>query len=118
MLGTIGFENLSIDCIIGERPEERTSEQTIFVTLHVKYDFRRSAASDQLSDSIDYVSLANDCRDVAFAGKYQMIESYASKVLDRLLSSYEIEEARIIVKKPGGLDSADYAFVELVKRKV
>lgn len=116
MLGTIGFENLSIDCIIGERPEERISSQTIFVTLHVEYDISRCALSDQLMDSIDYVSLAEDCREEALKGQYQMIECYASRVLDRIFRKYPIEEARIVVRKPNGLDSAECAFVNLVRR--
>ena len=117
MLGTIGFENLHIECIIGELPEERDRIQSIFVSLKVDCDFSACSSSDHLDDTVDYVSLADDCKQEAIDGRYQMLETYACRVLDRILKRYPVSKASILVKKPCGLNEADHTFVELMKRK-
>lgn len=117
MQGTIGFENLRIECVIGDLPEEREKEQSIFVSLKVKCDFSKCTASDRLEDTVDYVALADACRLEAVKGKYHMLEAYAGNTLDRLLTSYPISEAWICVKKPNCVQNADHTLVELSKRK-
>ena len=118
MQGIIGFNNYHIRCIMGERPEERQVEQSIYVSVRVRSDFSACAASDDLKDTVDYVSIADVCLREAQEGKYFLLEAYASRVLDRLLENHGVLEASIEVKKPLGLPSADCSFVELTKRKL
>lgn len=117
MLGTIGFKRLKINCIIGELPDERESPQTIEVSLKVVYDFSACSLSDELSDTIDYVSLADLCTREAREGKYRMLETYASRTLEKILREFPIHSVSIHVSKPGGLTHADCSFVELTGEK-
>lgn len=116
MLGTIGFENLKIECVIGDLPEERERKQVIYVSLKVKHDFSKCTSSDLLEDTIDYVALAEECREEAVEGQYRMLEAYAGRTLDRILTAYPISEAWISVKKPEALLNAEHTLVELTKR--
>lgn len=117
MLGTIGFDNYTIRCIIGELAEERKNEQLILVSIRVLTDFSECVQSDEINDTVDYVAIANICTEVALKGNFFLLETYANRVLDTLLDSFSIHSARIIVKKPNGLDNADHSIVELKKDK-
>ncbi len=117
MLGTIGFDNYKIRCIIGELPEERIKQQSIFVSIRVLSDFSQCVQSDNLNDTVDYVAIAKLCTEVAKKGNFYLVETYANRVLDTLLDSFPIQSARITVKKPLGLEDADHSIVELEKNK-
>ncbi|ADI38005.1 putative dihydroneopterin aldolase [Waddlia chondrophila 2032/99] len=117
MQGTIGFNHLRINCIIGDLPEEREKVQEIEVSVKVACDFYACSLSDDLADTVDYVSLAAACRREAEEGRYHMLETYASRTLDKLLEEFPIDYAWIQVKKASGLPDADCSFVELSKKK-
>lgn len=106
----IGFYEYKIQCIIGELPFERTHEQQILVDLKVEIDF---AHKDSLEATVDYTYLADLCRDIAQAGKYHLLETYAHAVLGKILGLDRIISGTITVKKPGAIPGAAQAFVEL-----
>jgi dihydroneopterin aldolase len=117
MKGVLGFENHRIRCIIGIGEEERSREQDILIDLKVTADFSRSAVSDQLTDTIDYLALAHLCSDLAHKNKYQLLEKFAGDVMKELFSRFPISEAWIKIKKPKGIETADFSLVELTKIK-
>ncbi|CCB87003.1 MULTISPECIES: dihydroneopterin aldolase [Parachlamydia] len=111
--GLIGFENHQIPCIIGILPHERVNTQSIYVDLKVEADFNKCSNSDDITDTVDYVALANICSEFAQEKGYMLIEKYAHDVLQKLLRDYPINWAWIKVKKPEALGSADFTTVEL-----
>ncbi|NGX41917.1 MAG: Dihydroneopterin aldolase [Chlamydiae bacterium] len=117
MIGTIGFKDLRIVCILGIEDEERVKEQEIFVDFRVTTDFSNSADSDHLEDTIDYVTLAEICTRLAKENQFQLLEKYAAEVLEAVLDNSNILEASIKVRKPKGLASAAYSFVELSRKR-
>ena len=117
MNGIIGFKNHKIRCIIGTLPEERENEQEILVDLKVKVDFASCIKSDNVQDTVDYVTLAEICTNLAQHNKYQLIETYASNVLDKILSDFNVKWAWIKVKKPQALPTAEYTTVELKRER-
>jgi 7,8-dihydroneopterin aldolase/epimerase/oxygenase len=115
MQGIIGFKQLAISCIIGDFPEEWEQEQLIYVDLKVKADFSRCAQSDNLKDTVNYVQLAEICTQMAKTKKYRLLETFAYEVLERLLADFPLSWVWISVKKPAGIQSAQYTYVELEK---
>jgi len=117
MIGSIGFKKLKIQCIIGVNPEERITEQYIYVDLKVKADFTNCADTDKFSDTVDYVRLSEICIDFAQIRKYQLLEKYASDVLKYLIAEFPVVSAWIRIEKPQAILSAECSYVELeVKR--
>lgn len=115
--GIIGIESHRISCIIGNNPHEWEQEQDIFVDVKVETDFSACAASDKLTDTIDYVQLAELCTELATKQRYHLMETFAVDVLEKLLHGYpSIRWAWIRIKKPGALPSSAYTYVELEKR--
>lgn len=118
MLGTIGFKNYRINCIIGTESDERTQMQDLLIDLKVEVDLSKVSSSGMLHDSIDYRSLALLCKDLAIEGKYLLIEKYASDALQKLFMLFPIKSAWIRVKKPKSIPDAECAFVELKRESV
>jgi dihydroneopterin aldolase len=117
MNGLIGLEQHKIYCIIGVYPEERNHEQEIYVDLKVETDFSRCIISDHIEDTINYVLLADICTALAQTKKFQLLETYAFAVLEKLLNDFAINWAWIKVSKPMAIKSVKCTTVELKRCK-
>lgn len=113
MLGAIGFKGYRINCIIGTEPHERTTLQDLFVDLKVEIDFSKVAASEKIEDTVNYVTLAAICKDMAVNGKYHLLEKYAADVLEELAGRFKLHSAFIRIEKPLAIPGAECALVEL-----
>jgi dihydroneopterin aldolase len=112
MRGTIGFNQHKIQCIIGVLPFERQDKQEILVDLKVVADFSRCAKTDSLDDTINYVAMAELCTRLAQSNHYQLLETFACEVLQKLFDQFPIQWAWIRIQKMAALSSG-YAYVEL-----
>lgn len=113
MLGTVGFENHRIDCIIGINPKERLHKQEIYVSLQVKSNFAEVALKDDLSYAVNYSTLAAFCTEWAEKKQYHMLETYAYELIHQLVDHFKLSWVKLLVKKPAAIATASYAFVEL-----
>ena len=52
---TLRLNGIDVDCIIGERPDERTRLQTLRVDVELEVD-EIAAETDELSDTVDYAA--------------------------------------------------------------
>lgn len=114
MTGIIGIEELKIECIIGVLPEERKKGQTILIDLRAEAGF---PMQDSLSDTVDYVALATQCRITAQEGKYHLLETLAADLTQILLQQFHLTSVWIKIRKPGALATANCAFVEFKRNK-
>ncbi len=115
--GVIGVYHHRIRCIIGINPEERIQDQEIQVDVKVRADFSSCAISERIEETISYVKIAEICTHLAQDRKYQLLETFASEVLDRLMADFKVDWAWIHVQKPSALSTAEYAFVELERKE-
>jgi 7,8-dihydroneopterin aldolase/epimerase/oxygenase len=111
--GHIGLKNVRIDCIIGIYEHERVREQPLYVDIKVRSAFAACASSDDIEDTLNYEQLLFLCRDVAKVGQFQLLETYATAVLNKLVREYQVEWASLVVRKPEAIAEAECAFVEL-----
>ena len=102
------LNGLDVDCIIGERPDERERPQRL--TLDVRLEIGdAAAASDELSDTVDYAELAVRIRAALVAAKCRLIERAAQVACDVCRADGKVLAARVRVTKAGavpGLASA------------
>lgn len=111
--GILGIHQHQVSCIVGIYPEERQYEQTLLFDAKIKLDLSRSLLSDRMEDTVNYVSIAQICTELAQQKKYFLLESLASDILDEYLHCFPVVWAWISIKKPAAISSAAYAFVEL-----
>jgi 7,8-dihydroneopterin aldolase/epimerase/oxygenase len=89
-LAEIIVEGLSISCIIGDLPHERNAEQVLSMDLTAQVDIRRTAESDDLSHSLDYVALADLAMQTARNGKYRLVETLAYETIRASFKQFPI----------------------------
>ena len=110
------MNGLTVDCVIGERPDERTRTQRLRVDVVLVID-DRAAETDELSDTVDYATLTEKVRAALVAAKCRMIERAAKVVCDLCLKDAKVLAAKVRVTKSGAiahLESAS-AVYEAVK---
>ena len=106
------LNNISVDCVIGELPEERVKTQRLRVDAELEIpDW--IVASDELSDTVDYAVLKNKIVAALVAAKCRMIERAAWVVRETCLADPKVSSARVTVTKYGAVPGLESASVEL-----
>ena len=96
------LNGIDVDCIIGERPDERTRTQRLRVDVVLAVD-GRAAETDELGDTVDYAALAEKIRAALVAAKCRMIERAAKVVCDLCLADEKVSAAKVRVTKSGAV---------------
>ena len=105
---TLKLNGIAVDCVIGERPDERERLQRLRVDAELEIG-ERAAESDVLADTVDYAALAEKIRAALVAAKCRMIERAAKVACDVCCGDAKVLSATVTVTKAGaipGLESA------------
>ena len=113
---TLALNDLRVDCIIGERPSERTAPQTLRLDLALDVPDETAATTDELADTVDYAALAAQVADALVQAKCRMIERAAAVALDVCRAEPRVAAARVTVTKAGAVPGLASASVTLVAR--
>jgi 7,8-dihydroneopterin aldolase/epimerase/oxygenase len=84
----------------GVLAHEREFGQPFVVYLVLEVDLAPAAASDLLSDTIDYGSLAGDVADLVAGEPVDLLESLAGRIADRCLVDHRVDTVEVTVRKP------------------
>jgi dihydroneopterin aldolase len=97
---TVSIRELRVSAVIGVRDWEREIEQTLVFAVDMAADVAKAAASDRISDALDYSAVAQTVTDVVTQGEFQLIETAAERVARQLLADYPLSWVRVEVAKP------------------
>jgi 7,8-dihydroneopterin aldolase/epimerase/oxygenase len=97
---TVSIKDLRVSTIIGVQDRERESEQILVFAVDMVTDVAAAAASDDIAAAVDYSAVAHTIRSVVTAGKFQLIETAAERVAERLRTQYRLGGIRVQVSKP------------------
>lgn len=109
---TLELNGLTVDCIIGERPEERLRAQRLALDISLTIG-DEAATSDLFADTVDYASLSAKISDGLVQARCKMIERAAKVAFDICLADPRVRAARVKVTKSGvvpGLASASAVY--------
>ena len=95
---TLKLNNIDVDCVIGERADERDRLQRLCVDVELEIP-DTAGETDELADTVDYAALTEKIRAKLIAGKCKMIERAARLVADCLPAG----PARVTVPKSGAI---------------
>ena len=107
------LENLTVDCIIGERADERNRLQRLVLDVSLDID-DTAAETDDLADTVDYAALAGKISAALMKAKCRMIERAAFVVAKLCATEKEVRRVEVRVTKYGAvrhLESASAFFV-------
>ncbi|MFW5450023.1 MAG: dihydroneopterin aldolase [Methylophagaceae bacterium] len=105
----IFLNDLKIDTIIGIYDWERETLQTITFDLEMDWDIHKAAQSDDISDTLDYGSIAQTIVSFVEASRYQLIETLAEDLCALLLKQYPLSKLKLILSKPVALHGQNTA---------
>mgnify|MGYP000523647932 CR=1 FL=1 len=71
------LRDLRIDTVIGIYGWERRTRQTLIFDLEMSADIARAAASDDISDTLNYKSVAKRLIEFVGQSEYQLVETLA-----------------------------------------
>jgi dihydroneopterin aldolase len=95
------IEELEVYAYHGVATEEKKIGQMFVVSLQVMVELEKAAKNDNLSYAVNYSELCNDIENVLTESKYNLIESAALAIIERILKKYkEIYSAKVLIKKP------------------
>ena len=114
MTDTVSIRELRVSAVIGVHDWERDIEQTLVFAVDMAADVAKAAASDRISDALDYSAVAQTVTDVVTQGGFQLIETAAERVARQLLADYPLGWVRVEVAKPLSRDG--YTAVVTVER--
>ena len=102
------LNGIDVDCIIGERPDERTRPQRLRVDVVLTID-DRVVETDELADTVDYAALTEEIRAALVDAKCKMIERAAKVVVDLCLADEKVSAAKVRVVKSGAIPHLESA---------
>ena len=98
-MGIIKVKNIRVYSYHGCLDEEGKIGSEYRVDLSVKADLKKSAKSDQLNDTVDYVHLNKIVKE-EMAIRTKLLETVANKILDRILDEISlVKKATVDVSK-------------------
>ena len=108
----LALNELEVECLIGELPEERIHPQKLRVDVRLEIG-EAAATSDRLADTVDYAALSAAIREALEKAKCRMIERAAKVAYDTCLAAAGVRSAHVKVTKSGavpGLGSAEVTY--------
>jgi 7,8-dihydroneopterin aldolase/epimerase/oxygenase len=96
----VSVRGLSVPAIIGVHDWERDITQTLIFNVDMACDVRRAAETDDLAEALDYSEVAQTVSSVVRDGRFQLIETAAERVAERLLADHRMRWLRLEVHKP------------------
>lgn len=112
-MGIIRVLDLQVDCIVGVYPHERDSPQPLFIDVELDCELRKSAASDDLVDTVDYDALSQRIQAQVRDAKCLLLERVAAMVLGLCVETPGVRAATVRVRKPQALRDARTVEIEL-----
>ncbi|AVK75654.1 Dihydroneopterin aldolase [Pandoravirus kuranda] len=116
---TIGFETLTVECIIGINDSERVTPQPLIIDLHARLRKSKDSETDVTDDGrcqddtktaivINYSALAAHCRRTVVEGRFGLLETAAKRIADGVANEYgqQVEWVRVHLRKPKALPDA------------
>lgn len=107
------INDLVVRCVVGTKPEERTSPQDVCVNVILECDLSKAGRSDNLDDTVNYSDLRRRIVSLAQSGRFRLIESMAEAIAGVCLSDRRVHSAIVRVEKPGAVPGARSAGVEM-----
>ena len=101
------IKNLQIDSVIGVYDWERTIRQRLVLDIEMQADNAKAAASDNISDALDYHAISVRLTEFIEQSSFQLIETVAEQCADILQKQFAVKWLKITLNKPGAIANAE-----------
>ncbi len=113
----IFLRGLTAECIIGFIDWERRVKQTVVVDLELPVDCARAAATDEVTETVDYKRVAKRVLAYIEASEFKLVETLAQRLVELLLAEFALDWVRLSLSKPGAIRSSRDVGVSIERRR-
>lgn len=96
---------------------ERRDGQDFVIDVTLWTDLRAAAESDDLADTVDYGTLAQQVHDVVAGEPRNLIEAVGGEIAEQIMFDDRIHACEVVVHKPSAPIPLDFADVAVVTRR-
>jgi dihydroneopterin aldolase len=114
---TVFVRGLEVECIIGLIDWERRIKQKVVIDLELPIDCARAAVSDDVVDTLDYMSVASLVREFVGQSQFKLVETMAHRLALLLLERFGMEWIRLSINKPGAVRGSRDVGVSIERRR-
>ncbi|MBN4074984.1 MAG: dihydroneopterin aldolase [SAR86 cluster bacterium] len=97
------IRGLEVKTVIGIYDWEKAIKQKITIDIEMASDIKKAAASDEISDALDYKSVSKRLISFVEESEIQLIETLAEKISEIVLSEFDVSWLKLSLGKPGAV---------------
>lgn len=113
----IFIKGLIVQAECGVYAHEMGKKRPLIVDIEVHVGGAVRSTSDDLSQTVDYDTLAQHIHDVAADAHLHLIETFAEQVCTKVLSDSRIDRVKLRIEKPGSVPDAVCSGVEIERSR-
>lgn len=106
-MDTIFLKRLTVEAIVGVFAWEKRIPQKLTIDLEMGTDIAKSAASDDLQDTIDYKAVSKYAQEFIKESRYDLVETLAHRLAEALMSEFSIPYLRMKLSKIGAVRNSN-----------
>jgi len=117
-LDQVFIKDLLVRGILGINPEERTNRQDVLVNVVMWVDIRPAARSDDITDAVNYRTVAKAIIDHIEGGRPNLVERLVEEIAAICFATdARIRAVEVSVEKPGALRFARSVGVSIFRTR-
>lgn len=105
MVDQIFLKNLQLLARIGVYEHEKQKPQPITLDITLMFDCTYAAATDHLSDTLDYAQLATQLAEDCLANHIELVEALAERLAQRCLEDTRVQGVTLSIGKPHAISN-------------
>ena len=117
MTDTMVIEQLQVDTVIGVYERERGIRQVVFIDIELTTDINKPAASDNITDAIDYRAISDRITDFVRGSSFFLIEALVENIAAILLDEFGMDRVLVKLSKPSAIENADNVSVQIERHR-
>jgi dihydroneopterin aldolase len=99
----IFLDELKVDTVIGIWEWERRIRQTVVIDIEMSADIARAAATDDVTDTLNYKSVAKRVQNFVAESSFQLVETLAERIAAIIRDEFDVAWVMVRVNKPGAI---------------
>ncbi|MDP8264290.1 MAG: dihydroneopterin aldolase [Candidatus Aceula lacicola] len=116
-MAKITINQIHLSIIIGTKHYEREEAQDIAVDLSFIYNSSKAQESDDLSNTVNYETIAQEIKEKTEKTKFFLIEKLANFILDIVMANNAIEKTTVIICKPNAIKDSKSVSIKLTRER-
>lgn len=113
MTDTIVIEKLQADTVIGVYERERGIRQVVCIDIELTTDISTPAASDSITDAIDYRAISDRITDFVRGSSFFLIEALVENIAMVVIDEFGVDSVLVKLSKPSAIENANNVSIQI-----